>query len=173
MDNAKAPGTRAPPTTGEYPIMPREKFLSLMKAPEHPAGRSSYLVAHLAKRKKGRATDAERLKMQAEILNWLSTQDNGTRRISKAEVQGFFEHVKPVPFPADALNRMAIWQKSGGKISNTVHFLHSVGSSLDIMPMSGALNNPWGRDHAALKDDAARIAENAWVVITRHDHDRR
>ena len=124
------------------------------------------------RRAPGRRPDP--LKRHVDFYDWLSRLPDGKRKISKAEAQRLLELLKAVqvPDPASDMTWFSSWPEPVFERSATASFITSMGSTLDIMPLSTAGDNTWWRDRTVLTDDMARIAGDAWVVITRHDRRR-
>lgn len=155
---------RADPTTGAEPLMPSDKLPGSTKSPRRAAGRRPNL-----------ADLTDLLKQQADFYDRFSKLPDRNRKIPKAEAQRILELLKavPGPDPASDMTWFSSWLEPVFERSATASFISSMGSSLDIMPLSTAGDDTWWRDRTVLKDDTARIARDAWCVITRHVHDRR
>lgn len=164
--------------------MPSDKIPSFIKSPPRAAasGRAALAVDERSSTRRAgllapsKITSAQRanlLKQKAEIYDWLSRLPDGKRKIPKAEVQRILEFLEavPIPDPSPAVMWVSDWRKTHGELSTTASFVSSMGTSLDIMPLSTAADNTWWRDRAALKHDTARIADDVWCVITRQGHE--
>ena len=123
----------------------------------------------------GRSDIADLLKRHVEFYDRLSKLPEGSRKIPKAEIQRLLDLLKAVPMPdrSHAVKWFTHPQKNLGESSATASFVSSMGTALDIMPASSTPYYTWRRDRDVLTDDAARIAGDAWVVITRERHGRR